>query len=121
MRVPWTRERLVHERTIALGCAIERSSLASYSSAFHSYMSFCFAHGFSLEPTPDTLSFFMVYMCHHIKPLNLICLGSAMSSNPFIPMFAMHGAIALLLKLLQGARNFDPQASFTNSPFRVLS
>ena len=25
-------------------------------------------HHFSLEPTPDTLSFFVVYMSHHISP-----------------------------------------------------
>ncbi|KDQ05556.1 hypothetical protein BOTBODRAFT_82136, partial [Botryobasidium botryosum FD-172 SS1] len=67
-RVPWTRERLVRERSIALGAAIERSTAASYSSALQSYLSFCKAHDFPVEPTPDSFSFYTVYMSHHIKP-----------------------------------------------------
>ncbi|KDQ15050.1 hypothetical protein BOTBODRAFT_109180 [Botryobasidium botryosum FD-172 SS1] len=67
-RVPWTRERLVRERSIALGAAIERSTAASYSSALQSYLSFCKAHNFPIEPTPDSFSFHTVYMSHHIKP-----------------------------------------------------
>lgn len=67
-RPVWSRERLLHERAIALGFALEPSSIASYSSAFHSYVSFCHKHGFSIEPTPDTLSFYVVYTCHFIRP-----------------------------------------------------
>ncbi|CAA7269723.1 unnamed protein product [Cyclocybe aegerita] len=53
---------------IALGFALEPSSISSYTSALHSYLAFCSRHGFPIEPTPDTLSFFVVYTCHFIKP-----------------------------------------------------
>jgi hypothetical protein len=61
-------ERLARERSIALGLAIDRSTHLNYSSALNSYISFCRLHGFPIEPTPDTLSFYTVYMSHHIKP-----------------------------------------------------
>src|SRR5262249_38215834 len=80
-RTPWTRERLVHERAIALGMSLERSSKSSYSSALQSYISFCTSHHFPVDPPVDTLSLYVVYMCAHIKPqsvesyLSGICHG----------------------------------------------
>lgn len=65
---PWSRDHLLHAHAVALGFAIEPSSFSSYSSALQSYLSFCRAHDFAVEPTPDSLSFYVVYMCHHIKP-----------------------------------------------------
>ncbi|PPQ83139.1 LOW QUALITY PROTEIN: hypothetical protein CVT26_008293 [Gymnopilus dilepis] len=57
-RPAWCLDRLRHERAIALGFALEPASISSYSSAFHSCkLAFCTSHGFSVEPTPDTLSF----------------------------------------------------------------
>jgi hypothetical protein len=70
-RVAWSLERLQHERAIALGFALEPSSIASYSSALHSYINFCRIHQFPIEPSSDTLSFYVVYMCHHIKPTSV--------------------------------------------------
>ncbi|KAJ6504436.1 hypothetical protein DFH09DRAFT_1335320 [Mycena vulgaris] len=67
-RQPWTLDRLVHERSIALGLSIDPSSAATYSSALNSYLTFVKMHNFPIDPTPETLSFFVVYMCHHIRP-----------------------------------------------------
>jgi hypothetical protein len=67
-RLPWSRMRLQHERAIALGFAVEASSVRSYTSAFQSYLSFCKNHHIPIDPTPDTLSLFVVYMCSHIRP-----------------------------------------------------
>lgn len=67
-RPTWSRERLLHERAIALGFALEPSSFSSYSSAFHSYISFCNKHNLCIEPTPDTLSLYVVYTSHFIRP-----------------------------------------------------
>ena len=67
-RTAWSLERLQHEHAIALGFALEPASIASYMSALHSYINFCNMHHFPIEPNADTLSFFVVYMCHHIKP-----------------------------------------------------
>lgn len=51
-----------------MGFTVERSSARTYSSAVQSYLTFCKNHGFPIDPTPDTLSFFVVYMCAHINP-----------------------------------------------------
>lgn len=67
-RVAWSRERLEHERSIALGAVLEAASYASYSLALKSYTDFCALHNFPLEPTPNTLSLYVVYMCHHVQP-----------------------------------------------------
>ncbi|KIP09229.1 hypothetical protein PHLGIDRAFT_67814, partial [Phlebiopsis gigantea 11061_1 CR5-6] len=67
-REPWALERLIHARAVALGHAIDRSTSISYTSHLQSYLSFCKIHAFPIDPTPDTLSFYVVYMSHHIKP-----------------------------------------------------
>ena len=64
----WTRDRLLHERALAMGQAIDSSTWKNYGSALNSYLNFVRIHQFPIDPTPDTLSFFMVYMCHHIRP-----------------------------------------------------
>ncbi|KAL1942047.1 hypothetical protein VTO73DRAFT_6577 [Trametes versicolor] len=56
------RDKLaVHERAIALGHALDKST--TYSSALNSYLTFCKIHSFPVDPTPDTLSFFVTFMC----------------------------------------------------------
>lgn len=67
-RLPWTLDRLVHERSIALGASIDKSTFKNYTSALNSYLTFCKLHNFAIDPTPDTLSYYTVYMSHHIKP-----------------------------------------------------
>ena len=65
---PWMHERLVHEHAIALGHAIDHFTKSSYNSATNSYLTFCHLHHRAVDPTPETLSFFTVFMCHHINP-----------------------------------------------------
>lgn len=67
-RAPWTIQRLIHARAIALGNAIDRSTAVAYTSHLQSYLTFCKLHNFPVAPTADTLSFYVVYMSHHIKP-----------------------------------------------------
>ncbi|KIK58508.1 hypothetical protein GYMLUDRAFT_170968, partial [Collybiopsis luxurians FD-317 M1] len=67
-RRPWTIEELVQGRNITLGLATDTSSRRTYTSHLNSYIAFCSMHNFPLDPTPDTLSFFVVYMSHHIEP-----------------------------------------------------
>ena len=68
----WSRDRLLRERAIALGQAINTSTLNSYSSALNSYLTFVRLHDLPVEPTPDTLSFFAVFMSHHIDPQSVL-------------------------------------------------
>ena len=82
----WSRDGLVRERAIALGHAIDTSTLNCYSSALNSYLTFVRLHNLPVEPTPDTLSFYTVFMSHHIVPKSV---GSYLSgiSNQLEPYF----------------------------------
>jgi hypothetical protein len=44
-------------------------------------------HGFPIDPTPNTLSFYKVFMCHHIKPssVNAYLSGICNQLEPFYP------------------------------------
>jgi hypothetical protein len=80
-RAVWSRERLVHERAVALGNVIDKSTLSNYSSALNSYLNFVKLHDFPVDPTPETLSFFTVYMCHHINPRSVNTYLSGISQQ----------------------------------------
>ena len=67
-REAWTQERLTFERSVALGFALESSTASTYDSHLNSYLNFCRLHDRPVDPTPDTLSFFVVWLSHHIEP-----------------------------------------------------
>jgi hypothetical protein len=67
VREPWSEDRLLYERSIALGLVLDRSTNDSYSSAANSYITFCRIHNRALEPTEDTLSYYVVFMCAFVK------------------------------------------------------
>ena len=73
VREAWMHECLEHECSITLGQSIDTSTWNNYSSALNSYLEFIKIHGFSVNPTPDTLSFFTVFMCYLILS-TLTCL-----------------------------------------------
>ncbi|KAG1869229.1 hypothetical protein C8R48DRAFT_597724 [Suillus tomentosus] len=68
VREAWTLERLELERSLALGFAIESTTASAYDSHLNSYLNFCRLHNRAVEPTEDTLSFFVVWLSHHIEP-----------------------------------------------------
>ncbi|KIJ24417.1 hypothetical protein M422DRAFT_194709 [Sphaerobolus stellatus SS14] len=86
-REPWPLECLIREQAVALGHSLEASSSAAYDSHLQSYLSSCKSHNFSIEPTTDTLSFYVVYMCHHIKPASVSAYlsGICHSLEPYFP------------------------------------
>ena len=61
-REAWSREQLARKHSIVLGLAINKSTHLNNSSALNSYITFCCLHDFPIEPTPDTLSFYTVFM-----------------------------------------------------------
>lgn len=67
-RTPWTLETLIRERALALSRSLDFSTRHTYASALNSWLAFIDMHHFDVEPTPDTLSFFVVYMSHQISP-----------------------------------------------------
>lgn len=51
-----------------MGSCIDASTAKTYGSALNSYLNFVKIHKFAVEPTIDTLSFYIVFMCDHIRP-----------------------------------------------------
>jgi len=105
-REPWTLDRLVHERSIALGLAIDNSTHLTYTSALNSYLTFCKIHKFPIEPTEETFSFFIVYMSTHIKPdsVNSYLSGICNQLEPFFPDVRKRRVSILVSRTLAGCR-----------------
>ena len=105
-REVWTRERLIHERAIALGQAVDNSTWKNYGSALNSYLNFVKMHDYPLDPTPDTLSLFTVYMCHHIKPdsVGTYLSGICHQLEPYFPDVRSSRNSALVHRTLQGCK-----------------
>lgn len=117
-REAWSIERLTHERAIALGLALEPSSISSYSSALHSYISFCNLHSFPVEPTADTLSFFVVFMSHHIKPSSVSAYLSGICNRlePFYPSIRLTRRSPLVTQTLTGCTKMRALPVFRQRP-----
>ena len=105
-RKAWSRDRLLRERAIALGQAIDKSTLKSYSSALNSYLNFVRIHDLPVEPTPDTLSFYTVYMCHHIVPdsVSSYLSGLCQQLEPYFPNIRAARHTPLVERTLKGCR-----------------
>src|SRR5271168_2853541 len=86
-REAWTMDRLINERSISLGYSLDASSFGTYTSALNSYLTFCNLHNLPVDPTPDTLSFFVVFLSSHIKPdsVNSYLSGICRQLEPFFP------------------------------------
>ena len=98
-REVWSLVRLHHEPAITLGQSIDASTWHSCGSAPNSYLDSVRKHQFFVEPSPDTLSLYIVYISHFIKPTSVdtylsgicqlsffFCLYFVTSLSP-IPMF----------------------------------
>src|ERR1700722_20037599 len=105
-RLPWTKDQLLHERAVAIGASMEPGTALAYASAFQSYLSFCKAHQLPLDPTPDTLSFYTVYMCAHIKPQSVETYLSGICARlePFFPDVRDNQKHRLVAKCLAGCK-----------------
>ena len=112
-RRAWSREKLIRERSIALGEAIDKSTLKSYSSALNSYLSFVRLHNMPVDPTPDTLSFYTVYMCHHIIPdsVSSYLSGLCQQLEPYFPDIRSSRLSPLVERTLKGCRRLGGVAT----------
>ena len=103
-REPWPIECLLEQHAIALGMALENTTAGTYQSHLNSYLSFCCSHQFPIDPTPDTLSFFIVYMSTFIKPQSVRSYLSGVISTlePFYPDARKSRALSLVTRTLTG-------------------
>jgi hypothetical protein len=105
-RAAWTGERFIRERSLALGQAIDTSTWKTYGSALNSYLTFVRMHDFPVEPTPDTISFYIVFMCHHIKPSSVdgYLSGICQQLEPYFPSVREVRKTMLVRRTLTGCK-----------------
>lgn len=118
-RAPWSTEWLVWERAIALGYAIDNSSALTYNSHLQSYLTFCQNHDLPITPSPNTLSFYTVYMCHHIQPnsVSSYLSGIANSLKPFYPEVRHNRNSQVMLQTLAGCKRMQGTSVTRKHPF----
>ena len=105
-REVWSRERLQHQRAIALGHSIDATTARNYSSALNSYLNFVKNHQFDVEPTTDTLSFYTVYLSHYLKPdsVDTYLSGICQQLEPFFPNVRDNRKAILVRRTLDGCK-----------------
>ena len=102
----WSCKCLTHKCAITLGYALDNLTLITYNSHLQSYLSFCKLHSLPLNPTPDTLSVYVVFMCHHIKPISVMqyLSGIVNSLEPCFPDVRNNCPSILVTRMLAGMR-----------------
>lgn len=110
-REPWSRERLIQARALALSNSLDSSTRGTYTSHLQSYLTFCKMHSFTVDPTPDTLSFYIVYMAHHISPKSLpsYLSGIINSIEHLFPEARANRLSAVVKRTLQGCMKIHPR------------
>ena len=117
-RLPWTMERLIYERSILLGMAIDTTTALTYSSAANSYLTFCKLHQLPVDPTPETLSYYITFQSTHINPKSVESYLSGICSclEPFFPDIRANRATALIKRTLKGACRRHGRPTIRKSP-----
>ena len=118
-REAWTMERLVNERSISLGYSLDASSFGTYTSALNSYLTFCNLHKLPVEPTPDTLSFYVVFLSSHIEPrsVNSYLSGICRQLEPFFPEIRQNRKSILVHRTMAGCMRRFGTPTKRKSPF----
>ena len=111
-------ERLIHERSILLGMAIDSTTAVTYSSATNSYLAFCKLHHLPVDPMPETLSYYITFQSAHINPKSVESYLSGICSclEPFFPDIHPNRATALVKRTLKGAHRRHGQPTVWKSP-----
>jgi hypothetical protein len=114
IRLLWTMDCLIHERSILLGMALDNSTASMYTSATNSYLTFCKLHNIPIDPTPKTLSYYITFQSSHINPKSVESYLSGICSNleTFFPEIRSNRGSALVKRTLRGAlrRHGQPTA-----------
>ena len=111
----WTHNQLLHECAIALGHAIDHSTAQTYNSHLQSYLTFCKIHHFEIESTADMLSFYVIFMCHHIDPrsVSTYLSGICNTLEPHFPAVCATCNGTLVTKTLTGLKKLHASHSPT--------
>ncbi|KIM77829.1 hypothetical protein PILCRDRAFT_76302 [Piloderma croceum F 1598] len=96
---------LIYECSILLGMAIDNTTAVTYSSANNSYLTFCKLHNLPINPTPKTLSYYIIFQSSHInlKSVTSYLTGICSNLEPFFPEICSNLAATLVKHTLKGA------------------
>ncbi|EIN05648.1 hypothetical protein PUNSTDRAFT_30536, partial [Punctularia strigosozonata HHB-11173 SS5] len=75
-------------------------------------------HNFAIQPTPDTFSFYVVFMCHHIRPKSVDSYLSGICSKlePFFPDVRTVRRSSLVSRTLDGCKKLKAIATVRKLP-----
>lgn len=118
VRQPWAMDHLIYEQSILLGMAIDASTATTYTSATNSYLTFCKLHNIPIDPTAETLSYYITFQSSHINPKSVESYLSGICSNlePFFPEVRSNRDSALVRRTLRGALRRHGQPTKRKSP-----
>jgi hypothetical protein len=69
--VAWTHNRLLQEWSILLGLSHDNFTIAAYTSALNSFLTFCELHRLPIELTAETLSLYITFQSSFIAPASI--------------------------------------------------
>ena len=122
-REPWTLDRLNYERSILLGMSIDTSTATTYSSALNSYLTFCKMHGLPVDPTPQTLSYYITFQSFFINPKSVDSYLSGICNQleAFFPDIHKNRTSSLVARTLAGAKRYRGTPTVCKSPLTVAN
>jgi hypothetical protein len=111
-------ERLNLECSILLGMALDQSTSLSYTFALNSYLTFCKVHALNIEPTPETLSYYITFQSSFISPSSVDSYLSGICSQlePFFPSVCANHASQLITCTLKGAQHWHGSTPDRKAP-----
>ena len=116
--VPWSTDELVSWRSFYITSSLVPSSHLAYTSALQSYHQFCQLHHFPTEPMADTLSFFLTYRSHTLRPQTLSSYLSGICSQleAFYPQVRALRQTAIVRRTLAGIHRVHGVAAVRKCP-----
>lgn len=97
------------------------STQLTYGSVLNLYIAFCERHAFPIEPTTDTVLFFVAYMSTYIQPLSVASylLGVMKNLKPFFPHAQELHAHCIVKDVLCGAEQLSNHTIQRKPPFTL--
>jgi hypothetical protein len=118
-REAWTMDRLINECSISLGYSLDVSSFGAYTLALNSYLTFRDLHNLPVDPTPDTLSFYIVSISSHIDPksVNSYLSGICRQLELFFPEIRHNHKTVLVSRTMAGCMRRFGKPTNRKAPF----
>lgn len=123
VRDAWSLDRLNTERSILLGMALDPSTSLTYTSALNLYLTFCKMRGMPVEPTPQTLSYYITFQSWHIDPKSVDSYLSGIASQleVYFPDVRKNRQSPLVARTLAGAKRVYGKSTKRKSPLLVAN